>query len=95
MRLSTATIEGLVASVRSEGDNMSKRIASFADYSIAGLVVTQLRDIGLSPLAIETASHVTVAGADPCYYIEVDESETDKARNALIELGHEKWLIKI
>jgi hypothetical protein len=74
---------------------MAKRIASFADYSLAGLAVTQLKDIGLSPLPIDTASHVTVAGADPFYYIEVDENETDRAREALIELGHEKWLIEL
>ena len=72
---------------------MSKRIASFPDYSLAGLAVTQLRDLGLSPLEVDTASHISVAGADQFYYVEVNEIEIDQARKALIELGHEKWLI--
>jgi hypothetical protein len=72
---------------------MSKRIASFPDYSIAGLVLTQLRDHGLSPLEIDKASHISVAGADQFYYVEVNEIEVDQARKTLIELGHEKWLV--
>ena len=72
---------------------MSKRIASFPDFSLAGLVVTQLREFGLSPLEIDLASHLSVAGADQFYYVEVNEIEIDQARKALIELGHEKWLM--
>ena len=72
---------------------MSKRIAAFPDYSLAGLVVTQLRDYGLSPLEIDEASHVYVAGADQFYYIEVNDNEVDKARDAMKELGHESRLL--
>ena len=72
---------------------MSKKIASFPDYSLAGLAVSQLRDYGLSPLDVENASHISVAGADQFYYVEVNETEIDQARKALIELGHEKWLM--
>jgi hypothetical protein len=71
----------------------SLRIAAIRDYSIAGLIVSTLRDMGVRAMDVETASHVSVAGAEQFYYIDVNESQVKEARNALVDMGYQKNLM--
>lgn len=70
------------------------RIAAVDDYGIGGLMVDRLRGLGLRALDLETSSHISVAGAEQFYLIElVDETQAEQARAALAKWGYKEYLI--
>lgn len=72
---------------------MSVRIAAIKEQAFAGLIVSQLQEVGLHPMDISTAGHVSLGGAEQYYYIAVVEEEAAKAKEALIDLGYEEYLV--
>lgn len=72
---------------------MSVRIAAIKEQAFAGLIISQLQEVGLNPIDISTSGHVALGGAEQYYYIAVVEEEAAKAKEALIDLGYEKYII--
>jgi hypothetical protein len=72
---------------------MSVRIAAIKEQAFAGLIISQLQEVGLHPIDISTSGHVSLGGAEQYYYIAVVKEEAAKAKEALIDLGYEEFLI--
>jgi hypothetical protein len=72
---------------------MYRRICLISDFSVAGTVHSLFESYGLHPLPLNTSAHVSVAGADQCYYIELPEEEIKKGQEILIGCGREKDII--
>lgn len=72
---------------------MSVRLAAIKEQAFAGLIISQLKEAGLNPFEINMAEHVSLAGAEQYYYISVFEEEEAQAKEALIDLGYEEFLI--
>lgn len=72
---------------------MSVKVAAIKEQAFAGLIVSQLREVGLNPFDISFAEHVSLAGADQFYYISVVDEEVEQAKEALIDLGYQEYLM--
>lgn len=72
---------------------MIVRLAAIKEQAFAGLIISQLQEVGLNPIDISTSGHVSLGGAEQYYYIAVVEEEAAKTKEALIDLGYEEYLI--
>ena len=72
---------------------MSVRLAAIKEQAFAGLIISQLQEVGLNPIEISNSGHISLFGAEQYYYIAVVKEEAATAREALIDLGYEEYLI--
>lgn len=56
--------------------------------SEADLAISLLRSMGLHPMDLQTSPHITLAGAELSYRVEVPEAEAAQARQILTEAGY-------
>ena len=68
---------------------MYKKICACYDIGVAGSVWSLLKANSFNPLELQTSPHVSIAGVDRCYYIEVPEEEYESAKEFLISQGIE------
>jgi hypothetical protein len=73
---------------------MEKRICSFRDQAVVGMVEDILRKRGIHPRPVNTSGHVFVAGAGQTYDVWVPAEEEDEARQVLAAEGYEADLTK-
>jgi hypothetical protein len=73
---------------------MEIRIASFRDQVSAGMIHEILTSRGMHPRPLDTASHISIAGADLWYHIYVPKEEAEKAKKVLTEFVDEKNFVK-
>jgi hypothetical protein len=64
---------------------MPARVCSVKTYPEAIILSDLLEASGFHPLEVRTAPHVSVAGTEQFYYLEVPEEEAEDARNCLKE----------
>lgn len=50
----------------------------------ADMLIAQLRTSGLHPLDLQTASHISLGGADVSFHVEVPTEELEAAREVLV-----------
>ena len=67
---------------------MEKRIASFRDQVIAGMIAELLRQNGFHPRPIDFASHISVAGAGQSYDLWLPEEEELHAQRIIQDSGY-------
>jgi len=51
----------------------------------AGMIISLLKSNGFNPLDPDFSSHISFAGADLFYYVQVPEQEYEKAKEFLIK----------
>jgi len=66
---------------------MLVRIAYARDFAEAGRIQSLLESRGFHPMAIDSSSHVTVAGAEQGYHVEVPRHEATAATTFLKKEG--------
>jgi len=64
-----------------------KKIYSFRSSAEAGMTISLLKSQGFHPYELDTSSHMSFAGADFWYYVQVPETEYETAKIFLIENG--------
>lgn len=69
------------------------RLAFTQDHAETGRLRSLLETAGFHPLPIEYSAHVTQAGDEQGYYVEVPRSEAEAARTFLREHGLGKMLV--
>lgn len=62
-----------------------KRIYACKSSAEAGRIISLLKSKGFEPLDLNTSSHISFAGADPCYYVQVPEKQYEQIKKFLIE----------
>ena len=72
---------------------MVKKLASVPDPIQAELLRQTLEQAGIRTLETQVSPHASLAGADSCYYVEVNEQQFDEATAVLRKEGLEKWLV--
>jgi len=72
---------------------MDKRLCSFREQAVAGLVEDCLRQQGFHPRPLDTSGLVAVAGAGHWYHLWVPEEEEENAREFLSTYGYTDALI--
>ena len=71
---------------------MFVKICLTPELAEAGLLQTRLESEGFHPLEVQISAHVSLAGADHVYYVEVPESEAQSARAWLAGNGYGAYL---
>ena len=66
-----------------------KRVYFSKNLGEVGAVIARLKQEGYHPYDCQISDHVSVAGADMFYYVEVVEDEADAARDFLKKQGYE------
>ena len=69
------------------------RICSIKSQAQAGLIANRLKEEGINALPLNTSAHISIGGANHCYYIEVSDCDAQEAKTILADLGYEKDLI--
>ena len=72
---------------------MIRKLASTPDPVTAEQLRMILKLAGIPTLDIQLSPHASLAGADTCYYVEVDERQFDDAAAALRKEGQGKWVL--
>ena len=67
---------------------MLKNVAWLKSSAEAGLVISLLKNNGFQPLELQTSPHVSFAGADLFYYVQIPDQEYEAAKEFLIKLGY-------
>ncbi len=67
---------------------MFKKIYAFKNSAEAGMLISLLKSNGFHPLDLQTSAHVSMAGADTFYYVQVPEKEYESIKNLLIEQNY-------
>jgi hypothetical protein len=81
--------------IESRKDEVSQemKIAFFDNYSEACLAANQLKEKNVNTLDVNTSNHVSIAGAEQFYYIEVPSEDVENAKTALVEMGYKQHII--
>ena len=79
--------------MKGEGNIIYRKVCLIPEMADAGMVHNQLEAYGLHPLPLNISAHVTIAGADQYYYIELPEEEIEKGQKVLSDIGKGKCLI--
>lgn len=58
----------------------------------AGIIVSLLHAHGVHAMPIDCSGHVSVAGAEQGYHVEVPTKDADAAVKLLRQEGYERWL---
>lgn len=66
---------------------MITTIASFPTSWEADIAIAMLRENGLHPFDLQSASHIKIAGAEQVYYITIPDFEAEAAAEYLISNG--------
>jgi hypothetical protein len=70
------------------------RIATVDDYGMAVLIVERLRGVGVHVMDVEASSHISLAGAEQFYFIEIaDKNQVEEARKALVDWGYKRYVL--
>jgi len=72
---------------------MFVRIAFVRNFSEAGRIQSLLESEGFHPMPVDSSSHITVAGAEQGYHVEIPETEAEAARAFLEKKGFGNWLV--
>ena len=70
-----------------KGINVFKEIYATRDYGEAVTTISLLMASGFHPLELQTSSHVSIAGADVYYYVQVSDEESESAKEFLKDAG--------
>lgn len=73
---------------------MFVRIAFLRTLAEAQRIQSLLESEGLHPVPIDSSAHVTVAGAEQGYHLEVPRREVEAAREILEREGLGKWILR-
>lgn len=71
---------------------MFKKIYAFRNSAEAGMLISLLKSNKFHPLELQTSDHLSFAGADIFYYVQVREDEYELAKKFLIQQGHKDIL---
>ncbi len=66
---------------------MFKKVYASSDYGVVLMIISLLKANGFNPLDIQTSPHVSVAGVDIFYYVQVPDEEEISAKEFLISGG--------
>ncbi|MBM3253185.1 MAG: hypothetical protein FJZ16_02890 [Candidatus Omnitrophica bacterium] len=66
---------------------MLKKIYACKSSAEAGMIISLLKSNRFNPLELQTSPHVSLAGADIYYYVQIPEEEYKPAREFLISNG--------
>ena len=72
---------------------MFVKIALVRDLGEAGRIGSLLESEGFHPMPVDASAHVTVAGAEQGYHLEVPEAEAEAARAFLEGKGFGRYLV--
>ena len=64
-----------------------KKVYSCRYSSEAGMIISLLNSNDFHPIDLDMSSHVTFAGADIWYYVQVPKTEYETVKKFLIENG--------
>ncbi len=67
---------------------MDKKIGSFRDQAVAGMVEDILRQHGIHPRPVNASGHILIAGAAQFFDIWVPADEENDAREFLVSAGY-------
>ena len=67
---------------------MFKNIYFSKDIGETGLIISLLKENGYHPLDLQTAPHVSLAGADILYYVQIPDNEFEAAKDLLKNQGY-------
>lgn len=71
---------------------MSKKIYGFKNSAEAGMMIALLKNNKFHPPELQTSSHLSFAGADLYYYVQIPEEEYESAKKFLIKQGYKDIL---
>ena len=71
---------------------MIKKIYACKNMADAGMIISLLKSNGFNPLELQTSPHVSVAGADIYYYVQIPEEEYKSATEFLLANGYKDVL---
>lgn len=66
---------------------MEKKIYACRNTAEAGMLISLLKENGFNPLELQTASHISIAGANIYYYVQIPKEEYEEAKKFLIKEG--------
>lgn len=69
---------------------MFQKLVYVRNFPEAGMIRSLLVENGFHPPQVDASAHVTLAGADQVYYVELPEAEIPAARRFLTEAGFER-----
>lgn len=64
---------------------MYQRIYACRTSAEAGMIISFLETNGFNPLELNMSSHMTFAGVDQFYYVQIPEQEYNSAKSCLLE----------
>ena len=71
---------------------MLKNIYFSRNIGEVWLIISLLKDNGYHPLELQTAPHVSIAGADIIYYVQIPDEEFESAKKFLKDQGYKNIL---
>ena len=72
---------------------MFVKVYTESNFSIAALLVNELDNNGFHPMKLNTSEHISLAGSDTSYFIEVPQSEAKAVKEFLIANGYSNGII--
>ncbi len=72
---------------------MFKRFAQVRTFPEAGHIRSVLVENGFHPPPVDASAHVTIAGADQVYYVELPEDELAAALHFLRDAGLDNLIV--
>jgi hypothetical protein len=72
---------------------MFTKVCFHRDLATAEMIRNLLEARGLHPMKLDYSAHVSVAGAEQGYFIEVPNQEVDQARAVLTDSNLEKHIV--
>ena len=67
---------------------MLKKIYAFKNSAEAGLMVSLLKENKFHPLEVQVSDHLSFAGADMWFYVQIPEEEYLSASKFLLKRGY-------
>ena len=71
---------------------MLKKLYAFKSSAEAGMMISLLKSNKFHPLELQTSDHLSFAGADMWYYVQIPEEEYEPVKKFLVKQGYEDVL---
>ena len=72
---------------------MFKKVCFHRDLAGAEMIRNLLEENGFHPMKLDYSAHISVAGAEQGYFIEVPKQEADRAKAVLADNNLEKHIV--